>query len=309
MSQKFYSRGKLLLTGEYLVLDGTLSLAIPTKFGQSLEVTPAEGEFTTWKAFNKDGETWFESRLSFDGTDFRAEETTADPTQTGLTNKLLEILTEAHKLNPQLFRDQQAYKVVTQLEFDRQWGLGSSSTLINNIAQWFKIDAYQLLEKTFGGSGYDIAAAAAEGPITYELQGNGRNVLNVQFDPPFKDRLFFVYLNQKQNSRSSIAHYRQQPRENIQGAVSKASGLTASIISCDNLSEFNLLLNIHETLISGIINTPKIKTQLFPDFSGSIKSLGGWGGDFILATGGEEEKDYFRKKGYGVILGYEEMVG
>jgi mevalonate kinase len=309
MSKKFRSNGKLLISGEYLVLDGALSLAVPTKLGQTLEVLLAEGEFTTWKALEKDGETWFSSKLKFTGKEFIAEGGSKDASHTELTKKLLEILTEAHKLNPQPFNSSQAYDITTQLEFNRDWGLGSSSTLINNIAQWFAVDPYRLLEKTFGGSGYDIAAAAAEGPITYELQESGRNVLNVQFDPPFKDQLFFIYLNRKQNSRSSIAHYRQQPKENIKEAVQKASGLTASIISCDNLEEFKLLLNIHETLISGIINTPKIKTRLFPDFPGSIKSLGGWGGDFVLATGGEEEKEYFRKKGYGVVLGYEEMVG
>ena len=35
----FYSPGKLLLTGEYVVLDGAKSLAIPTIFGQSLNIT------------------------------------------------------------------------------------------------------------------------------------------------------------------------------------------------------------------------------------------------------------------------------
>ena len=34
----FYSHGKLLLTGEYLVLDGALALAVPCKLGQSLTV-------------------------------------------------------------------------------------------------------------------------------------------------------------------------------------------------------------------------------------------------------------------------------
>lgn len=309
MSRKFYSNGKLLLTGEYLVLDGALSLALPSKYGQSLEVIPAEGNITTWKALDKDGEIWFESKLSFDGNRFQAEDNAVEPAKAELTKRLMEILSEAHKLNTETFGNGQAYEVITQLEFNRTWGLGSSSTLINNIAQWFGIDPYAMLEKTFGGSGYDIAAAAAEGPITFELQENRKNILKVPFDPPFKKELFFVYLNQKQNSRSSIAHYRQQPRENINEAVAKASALTASIISCDNLGEFKMLLEIHETLISGIINTPKIKTQLFSDFKGAIKSLGGWGGDFILATGGKEEKDYFRKKGYGVILGYEEMVG
>ena len=38
----FYSNGKLLITGEYLVLDGARSLAIPTKFGQFLIVEEIE---------------------------------------------------------------------------------------------------------------------------------------------------------------------------------------------------------------------------------------------------------------------------
>jgi len=33
-----YSNGKLLLTGEYLVLEGATALAVPTKFGQDLKV-------------------------------------------------------------------------------------------------------------------------------------------------------------------------------------------------------------------------------------------------------------------------------
>ena len=35
---KFYSNGKLLITGEYFVLNGALSLALPTVYGQHLEI-------------------------------------------------------------------------------------------------------------------------------------------------------------------------------------------------------------------------------------------------------------------------------
>ena len=35
----FHSNGKLLITGEYLVLDGALAMAVPTKYGQRLEVS------------------------------------------------------------------------------------------------------------------------------------------------------------------------------------------------------------------------------------------------------------------------------
>ena len=37
-NQTFYSNGKLLLTGEYVVLDGAKALAVPTRFGQNLIV-------------------------------------------------------------------------------------------------------------------------------------------------------------------------------------------------------------------------------------------------------------------------------
>ena len=40
--QTFYSNGKLLLTGEYLVLNGAVALAIPTKFGQTLTIPASE---------------------------------------------------------------------------------------------------------------------------------------------------------------------------------------------------------------------------------------------------------------------------
>jgi hypothetical protein len=36
MKKKFYSNGKLLITGEYLVLDGAKAFALPTKKGQNL---------------------------------------------------------------------------------------------------------------------------------------------------------------------------------------------------------------------------------------------------------------------------------
>ena len=38
MKKEFYSNGKLLITGEYLVLDGAKAFALPTKFGQNLIV-------------------------------------------------------------------------------------------------------------------------------------------------------------------------------------------------------------------------------------------------------------------------------
>ena len=39
--------------------------------------------------------------------------------------------------------------IETQLDFLRNWGLGSSSTLINNIAQWANVNPFDLQQKSF----------------------------------------------------------------------------------------------------------------------------------------------------------------
>ena len=66
------------------------------------------------------------------------------------------------------------------------------------MAQWANIDAYILLEMTFGGSGYDIACAQTNSPIIYQLENEIPNFKTVSFNPTFKDQIYFVYLNQKQ---------------------------------------------------------------------------------------------------------------
>ena len=42
--------------------------------------------------------------------------------------------------------------------------------------------------------------------------------------------------------------------------------------------------------------------------SGTIKSLGAWGGDFVLATGDEEAQKYFKRKGYKTIIPFQDMI-
>ena len=311
--KKFRSNGKLLITGEYVVLDGALALAVPTKFGQSLEVETVNEEIIHWIAFDHLGKVWFEYRFQIKeiiGGIQKTETGTLKESQEieEVSSRLFQILEQAHHLNPVILTTGRGYKVETRLDFPNNWGLGSSSTLLNNIAQWFKTDAFLLLQKTFGGSGYDIAAAKNNHAFTYQIGQNNRSVLTAGFNPIFKENLFFVHLNRKQNSRASITHYKQQSKEILEETIAKISALTSRFISCKTLEEFNLLIEIHETLISKTVNFPKIKSELFSDYPGAIKSLGGWGGDFILVTGGESEKKYFKEKGFHTILAYSEMV-
>jgi mevalonate kinase len=301
MKQDFYSNGKLLLTGEYAVLDGAKALALPTTFGQTLSVEPTKTSTLSWKSLDWEGNIWFEMVI-----DLRLM-TLDTSTNTEIARTALKIFIEAQRLNADFLKNGQGYNITTRLTFPKDWGLGSSSTLINNISQWAKIDPYNLLRNTFGGSGYDIACAMHNTPITYQLDNEIPVVEAAVFNPIFKNELFFVYLNKKQNSRDGIMRYREQTF-NKKELVSVIGRVTNEIMACSDLSTFESLLNHHESVISSTLQIPTIKEQLFSDYPRAIKSLGAWGGDFILAIGDESSMGYFRQRGYETIIPYTEMI-
>lgn len=302
MTKEFYSNGKLLLTAEYLVLDGAQALALPTQLGQKLIVTDGKEDILHWKSLDADGSIWYENEIElpsiFD----------IDPLYLydDVTEMLIHILNEAHAQNRNVFQKNKGYIVETQLTFPKNWGLGTSSTLINNIAQWFDIDAFDLLDKSFGGSGYDVACAQTNAPILYQLVNQKPEFKTVDFKPVFAEHLYFVYLNKKRNSRDAIQSYREQ---NIQLAdINEVNRITKEIIRATTLQEFQKLINQHENHLSKILNVPTIKTELFSDFTGSIKSLGAWGGDFVLVAHTENPTPYFKNKGYQVVIPYHKMI-
>ncbi|WP_233900226.1 GYDIA family GHMP kinase [Tenacibaculum piscium] len=305
----FYSNGKLLLTGEYLVLDGATSLAVPTKFGQDLIVEPIKEEQLIWGSFTNTGECWFEA--TFDLPKLRLASATFNSDKEGnaefIAETLSDILQEAKKLNPDFLSDKNGYVIKTNLTFPQNWGLGSSSTLINNIATWAKVNPFILLQNAFSGSGYDIACASNNTPILYQLEAKKPIVSKVKFNPNFSDELFFIYLNQKQNSREGIAQYKEH-RENSKKLIPEINNLTTQFLKADSTKNINKIIVEHEQIISSIIKQTPVKKRLFPDYFGEIKSLGAWGGDFVLATGNENTINYFEEKGYNTIVPYQKMV-
>ncbi|WP_410004335.1 GYDIA family GHMP kinase [Aequorivita nionensis] len=299
MKKIFYSNGKLLLTGEYVVLDGATALAIPTKYGQSLEIDISEKKEIHWQSYDKNGSLWFED--FFDLKNFESQNKESEISKT-----VSKILREAQELNSDFLSKYEGIQVKTTLDFPRNWGLGSSSTLINNIAQWAKVDGFALLANSFGGSGYDIAAAQSDAPILYELKNGNSKFRKVHLPWDFTDSLFFVHLNKKQDSKKGIARYRNTSVD--EKIIQRISDISNKLLMCYSLSDFEKLMNAHEKIISEIIKLPTIKEQLFSDYPNTIKSLGAWGGDFVLATGNEIDMDYFKKKGFETVIPFEKMI-
>ncbi|MGK0325552.1 MAG: mevalonate kinase [Polaribacter sp.] len=305
----YYSNGKLLLTGEYLVLDGAKSLALPTKFGQDLSVEKIKESQIIWGSFTHAGECWFEA--VFELPKLRLVNCTFNADKEGnaefIAETLLEILKEARRLNPDFLSLEVGFEVKTKLTFPRNWGLGSSSTLINSIASWAKVDAFKLLWNSFKGSGYDIACAQNNSPILYQIKDEKPKVEQVEFNPTFKENLFFVHLNKKQNSKEGIAKFRESG-ENFQEEIKKISAISDAFLNAKSVQDFDRLIIEHERIISSIIKLKPVKEKLFPDYFGEIKSLGAWGGDFVLVTGNASTPRYFKNKGFETVLTYHQMV-
>lgn len=294
----YHSNGKLLITGEYAVLDGALSLALPTQKGQTLCVIPKENGFS-WKSFDLNRQIWYEMN----------EKSTKFGDLSGkITETLIKILDIATELNPDFAKKLRNCSVETHLEFERDWGLGSSSTLINNIAQWAEVNPFELLFKSFGGSGYDIACAKNDTPILYQLENEKPKTYPLRFNFPYKNQIYFVHLNQKQNSKEGILLYKtiSKSKKNLIATITE---ITENIIRTNSLSDFCTLIDQHEQVISDFLKLPKVKDLYFSDFQGSIKSLGAWGGDFVLAISNEgNAENYFKKKGFPTVIPYQGMI-
>lgn len=295
---KFFAHGKLLLTAEYAVLGGAKALAVPTKLGQSLEVAET-GNTIIWKSVDQHGNLWYENE--FDITSF------APKRLDEIGNRLQHLFLEIKTQNPNCWNTSPGFSFTTTLDFDRSWGLGSSSTLISLLAQWSGVNPYQLQQEVFGGSGYDIACATSKSALVYERTNPlAPKVTAVDFSPEYKDRLFFVHLNQKQDSQKAVAAFDQSKL--TPSTIKEIDELTRGFLEKSTIENFQEFMFQHEEIVGDLIGMKPVQKRLFADFDGAIKSLGAWGGDFILACGNTSTPNYFSKKGYTTCLRYDALI-
>ena len=301
MEHRIFSPGKLLLTSEYVVLDGALSLAIPTKWGQEFffEEISDDQSIVSWSAFHQN-ELWLSIKI-----DYRKWEI-LETNNVDSAEFILKILKNIQKLSSEKFQDEKSYYLKTNLQFPSNYGLGSSSTLMNNLAEWSEIDAFVLNENNLGGSGYDIAVAQKKAPILYRNSKTSREIEVIDFNPKFKEDLIFIHLNQKQDSREGIQLYKSKAKSEV--LIEDFSNLTKEIISCNILKEFSALMELHEEKLSKFLGLETVKEKYFSDAPVFVKSLGAWGGDFVLSSKFSGFEDYFRGKGFSAIFTYEDLI-
>ncbi|HWB64513.1 MAG TPA: GYDIA family GHMP kinase [Chitinophagales bacterium] len=304
-TNSYYGHGKLLITGEYFVLDGAEALAVPTRFGQSLRVKELHSteSLLYWVALNNQGKVWL--NLVFDTVNFKCLNSTGEEAL-----RLGGILATVRALSPGFLNSTRDFAIETRLEFPNQWGLGTSSTLIHCMASWAGIDGYELLKSTIGGSGYDVACAAHDQPILYTLHNGKPETLPLNWCPSFSHNIYFAYLGKKQLSSEAIKYYREKLNDKTH-AVNELSYITQSVLKCNTLPGFEQLISAHENIIASHLKLLKIQDTVFADYWGVAKSLGAWGGDFVMLTN-TDDKDklhqYLAEKQIDTVFSWEELI-
>jgi mevalonate kinase len=299
----FQSSGKLLITGEYLVLKGATSLAVPLVFNQSIDINNTGTPFLHWKS-NENGNTWFETKINT--SLFEIIETTDSETAIFL----LKLLNAATLMNPDFINRNAGATVITDMDFNRKWGFGSSSSLISNIAYWAEVDPFELHKMVSAGSGYDVVASRSDGPLYFTKKGNAYKTTKIEFNPPFKNDIYFVFLGKKQDSAKSVALFNRR-NKSYRSEIGLLTGITKHIAQTKNFMDFEFYLKEHEQILSSVLKKKSIKETVFSDLQGEAKSLGAWGGDFAMVTwqyGKEELLKYLAHKKLNVVFSFDELI-
>lgn len=269
-----------------------------------MTVKNSRGSDLVWECYDKNGEQWFKSHISL--YDFSAINTTDQE----VSDKLKKILKNAVRQNSEFLSKWNGFKVQTHLEFDKNWGLGSSSSLYALVGEWADVNPLVMFFKIENGSGYDVACSACGEPIMYISSEEEISYTPVSFENNWTSNLYFVHLNEKKDSSLGIKEYLKAVKKK-KDFVSSISDISKQMIDASDLSNFANLMDKHEDLVAHHTGFKKVKDLHFSDFDGSIKSLGAWGGDFVMVATTQKEdyvKKYFSDKQYDTLLSFDEMI-
>ena len=295
-----FSPGKLMLTSEYFAIDGALVLAVPTKLGQEFFFDEKDDERSLifWEALHQD-KHWLTAVIDY--KKWQILETNIPSS----AEFILKTLKNVQQLSTTKFKNNFTYHLKTNLQFPADFGLGSSSTLMNNLSEWAEIDPFHLNTISLGGSGYDIAVAKEKSAILFQSKPEIK-VEKVNFNPSFRNELIFIHLNQKQDSREGINLYKSKIKS--PELVNEFSDITKKILLCSELEKFSELMMIHERKIADFLEISTVKEKIFSDCPSFVKSLGAWGGDFVMSAKFGGFKDYFWEKGFTTIFEWSNII-
>ncbi|MDK2909818.1 MAG: hypothetical protein PWR20_1385 [Bacteroidales bacterium] len=294
--------GKIMLSGEYFVLWGATAFALPSRFRQYFEVfhLPKGHTHHRWDTLLGD-ELIFSCEIDKNTLECRNIKGSASS-----ATYITDLIKAAYSFNASAFSQTCHFK--TRLTFQPEWGLGSSSSLIVNVARYVEADAFALHRLVSQGSGYDVACALYEKPLLFKNPAKPEIYFS-ELNYDFTQHLFFLPLKIKQDSQAAVKDIlsRQPPLD----ALKRASEISVAMAHSENLKEFETLLKEYMHLVKENLGLSNGLEEKFRDFRSTLKPLGAWGGDLALVVSQENEayiRGYFAEKGFDTLLPWSEVI-
>ncbi len=294
-SADFKANGKLLITGEYLVLHSALALALPLKFGQRMRVTPVAEPVIRWISEDSNG-VWLSGE--FDPLTFsilqRDQPGDDMLPKFQFISELLRLIKTINQHFP-FFSAKEPKAPFTgaivyiYADYPLEWGMGSSSTLLSLLAQWADIDVFSLFCKVSKGSGYDVVSATQSEPFFYKLLEKECSLpYQIRYEVSqatpglaLRNYAYFGYLGNKQDSVAEVNKYLKSGIVNPD-FILRISELSKAICTASSYDYLKETILEHEQIISEVIGKQKVGEQRFAGLPFAVKSLGAWGGDFAM---------------------------
>ncbi len=309
LPQSFTVPGKVMLAGEYFVLGGGVSLMLPTQFSQEMTIRdPRHNNQIEYNARDEQGNIFFNSVMSFREGEVQSLSFSDKETNDFLISLFREL---SHK--DLLF----CGDIETKMNFSPLWGIGSSASLMALLAKSFNCPWKDLL-KHISGSGADVACSFSGRSLFYQRKNEEEIILSpCDFNPSFKDSLYFVHLNKKISTEKDISgivkNYFLDLRQKNPELIKLVSSLVKSLGDYqDNFKKSLSVLRQLDNLTAKGLQRETLQNSHFADFPGLVKYLGSWGGDFALVMSedlsSKEVSEYFAKRGYKFLLRYDEMI-
>lgn len=293
---QYFCPGKLLISAEYAVLQGAKALAVPTKLGQHLKLSRSDAPVVKWKVQDERDNTLFEGEFNEYGQ-------VLSSTSLEWASRISKLLGELSARGVPLKGSSWSF----HRDHPASWGLGTSASMIANVAHASGLDPMELFFASQTGSGYDVAVSYAKSALLYALKDGNAHWQETVFKPPFVDALWLVYSGVKQESEKEVKAFVKRTQLS-KAQLIRCNELTQRMYTSQTLASFSQAIAEHELLIGELLDRKPVKRERFPDFDGQIKSLGAWGGDFLLVAAEGDVRPYFHQRGLTTVLAYTELV-
>jgi len=93
--------------------------------------------------------------------------------------------------------------------------------------------------------------------------------------------------------------------------IQRISAIGKALVKAETLGLFESLLSEHEEIMSAVLGIMPVKKHLFRGHQGIVKSLGAWGGDFVMVTSHDTDEVFRRQmgnRGFNTVFSWDELV-